>query len=151
MGSAFTTDIVIAAPPAAVWSALARIGDIYQWNPGVRASRLTSERGEGLGACRHCDLGGGNYLDEEVVVWEPGARLTMRVTGTNLPFQRADIHFTLESVTSGTRVTVSPDYALKYGLVGKVLDRLFARARYRRGMETLLRGLKSHVERGGAG
>ena len=37
-------------------------------------------------------------MHEEVVRHEPGRALTMRITETNLPFQSADIRFTLEPV-----------------------------------------------------
>lgn len=68
--STFSTDIKINAPLDHVWAALADIGSIYQWNPGVVESHTTTEQTTGIGACRYCDLGGKNYLDEEVVEWE---------------------------------------------------------------------------------
>ena len=47
----------IAAPVEMVWAALADIGSIADWNPGVVASHTTSDQAEGLGATRYCDLG----------------------------------------------------------------------------------------------
>ncbi len=72
--------------------------------------------------------------------------LTMRIVGTNLPFRSADIRFTLEDHGGETQVTVSPVYALKFGILGRVLDSLFVRRQYRRGMVNLLQGLKQNVE-----
>jgi uncharacterized protein YndB with AHSA1/START domain len=145
MGS-FATDTRIEAPVSEVWRALGEIGDIYRWNPGVRASHTTSEEEAGLGATRYCDLGGKNYLDEEVVTWQPNEKLTMRITGTNLPFETADIRFTLHPEDDGTVVTVSPLYKLRYGVMGEMLDRVYVRKSYQKGMEALLAGLKEHVE-----
>jgi uncharacterized protein YndB with AHSA1/START domain len=145
MGS-FATETKIEAPVTAVWQALGEIGDIYRWNPGVRASHTTSEQEAGLGATRYCDLGGKNYLDEEVVLWQPNEKLTMRITGTNLPFATADIRFTLRPENGSTVVTVSPLYKLKYGVLGELLDRVYVRNSYQKGMEALLAGLKAHVE-----
>ena len=68
----FETQIKIAATAQSVWEVLADIGNIYQWNPGVEKSHLTTKQAIGVGAGRHCDLGGANYLDEEVVKWEEG-------------------------------------------------------------------------------
>ena len=144
--SAFETRTVINAPVGAVWRVLADIGSISAWNPGVVSSSVTTSEGEGMGAGRHCDLGGKNYLDEEVVEWDPGQRLTMRIVGTNLPFERADIRFSLQQQGTSTTVRVSPDYDLKFGGLGKLLDLLIVRRTYRRGMEALLAGLKKHVE-----
>lgn len=147
MGS-FVTELRIEAPVAEVWRALAAIGDIYRWNPGVRASHTTSAMVEGVGATRYCDLGGKNYLDEEVVIWQPNEALTMRITGTNLPFETADIRFTLRPEGESTVVAVSPIYKLKFGVMGKLLDRAAVRKSYEAGMVGLLAGLKRFIEEG---
>ena len=68
--STFATETKINAPVSEVWAALADIGGIYRWNPGVQGSHVTTEQAEGVGACRRCDLGGKNYLDEKVVKWD---------------------------------------------------------------------------------
>lgn len=144
----FTTDITVDAPAEAVWRVLADIGTISQWNPGVVRSHTTSEAESGLGATRYCDLGGDNYLNEEVVQYEAQRKLTMRITDTNMPFETADIHFTLHSENGQTLVAVSPEYALKYGPLGVILDHLYVRRSYRKGMHNLLQGLKEYVESG---
>jgi hypothetical protein len=144
--SSFSANTFTQAEPEAVWKVLADIGRIYIWNPGVESSHLTSEASQGVGTARFCDLGGGNYLDENVVSWEPNRALTMRITKTNLPFRSADIRFTLREENGGTVVEVSPLYELKYGLIGKLMDGLFIGHTYKRGMENLLEGLKNHIE-----
>ncbi|MGI9176158.1 MAG: SRPBCC family protein [Rhodothermales bacterium] len=148
--ASFTREIRIGAPVETVWAALADIDTIHRWNPGVSGSHLTSEHTDGLGASRHCDLGSRNYLREAVAAWEPQRRLTMRITETNLPFESADIRFALRADGIGTAVTVSPEYRLKYGAVGRALDRLLIRRRYEAGMQALLEGLKRYVEGGTA-
>ena len=142
----FSESTLIEAPPEAVWQVLADIGTISRWNPGVRDSGVIGEAARGLGARRRCDLGGKNYLMEEVVEWNEGRTLTMRITETNLPFQSADIRFELTQVSDGTRVSVSPDYQLKFGPLGQFLDLVFVKRTYRSGMRDLLLGLKRDVE-----
>ncbi len=148
MGS-FTIETKINAPVEEVWDALSDIGNIYAWNPGVVASHLTTDEASGVGAARYCDLGGNNYLNERVVEWEHNERLTMRVVGTNLPFKTVDIRFRLhpdKDTEDTTLVSVSPVYELKYGPIGKVMDAVYVRGTYRKGMDTLLQGLKEFVE-----
>jgi uncharacterized protein YndB with AHSA1/START domain len=151
--ASFTTETKIEAPVEEVWNALADIGNIYRWNRGVVDSHLTSDEAAGIGAARYCDLGGNNYLDEQVVEWEHGERLTMRIVGTNLPFKTVDIRFRLrpnpDTDRGGTAVSVSPVYELKYGPMGKILDAVYVRGTYLKGMKALLRGLKDYVESGG--
>lgn len=143
----FEVSVLIEAPPRRVWDELADIGGIHRWNPGVERSYATSDT-TGLGASRRCDLVGGHRLDETVVAWEPERRLTMRITDTDLPFERGDIHFRLQPEAEATRVFLRPDYALKYGPLGRLLDAVYAAPRYRRGMRALLAGLKRRVEAG---
>ena len=148
--SEFKETIEISAAQEHVWEVLADIGTICEWNPGVKDSKQTSPGDVSVGATRHCDLGGRNYLDEEVVEFAPDSHITIRITDTNLPFKSADIRFSLVSAGANTLVTVSPDYQLKYGLVGRILDTLVVRSQYRKGMQGLLQGLKARVETNGA-
>jgi hypothetical protein len=142
--NSFAVSTFINAPSSEVWNVLADIGTIAQWHPGVKASQLTSGE-QGLGASRHCDLGGKNYLDEQVITWQSEQHLTMRITKTNLPMT-ADIHFYLTPKAKGTQVEVKPVYKVRYGLLGWILDMFFIRRNYTKGMQILLAGLKKHVE-----
>ncbi len=144
--SEFKESITISASPEEVWAVLADIGSISVWNPGVQLSEQTSPGDVGVGATRRCELGGKNYLDEEVVLFEPHHRMTIRIKDTNLPFDYAEIRFFLEPSGGQTIVTVSPEYQLKFGVVGRLLDKLMVGPQYRKGMQGLLRGLKNHVE-----
>jgi hypothetical protein len=49
-----------------------------------------------------------------------------------------------------TLVTVTPDYTVRYGNLGKFLDLLIVRRRYLRSINALLAGLKRHLENGGS-
>ncbi len=144
----FSEHISIRADKDHVWEVLADIGAIYRWNPGVVDSRLTSDGEVGLGSERYCGLGGKTYLNETVTEWKEGERLTMRIIATNLPFKTADIRFSLEQQDANTFVTVSPTYILKFRLLGKLLDVVFVRSQYKKGMANFLKGLKQYVEQG---
>lgn len=142
----FEETILIEAPLDMVWSVLADIGNIAVWNPGVVHSEQTTSGEVNVGSCRRCELGGKNYLNETIITFEPKRTMTIRVTDTNLPFDTADIRFFLEQKERQTLVTVSPNYKLKYGFLGRILDSLVVRKQYRKGMKGLLSGLKEHVE-----
>jgi len=145
--STFTERTTIDAPREDVWAALANIGTIAAWNPGLIGSRRTNDI-DGLGGARHCDLSAKHSLTEHVVEFEPGTAITFRVTDSTLPFKTADIAFTLtdELQQARTEVTVSPTYTLKYGSLGRILNTVAVRRNYRAGMRELLEGLKRHVE-----
>lgn len=147
----FRVSQTIEVPIYRVWERLADIGAIAEWNPGVTKS-YTTHHGKattGVGASRHCDLGGSHFLDEDVVTFEKQQAITFRIVKSNMPFKSADIRFTLvphEQDPSATQVTCSPIYKLKYGPVGELLDTLMVRKQYRTGMKNLLAGLKNDLE-----
>jgi uncharacterized membrane protein len=145
----FTIEEKIDAPVEHVWNVLADIGGVHAWNPSVESSHLTSDQRAGVGTSRHCDLAGKRYVKEMAVDWDPHYRLTMRMVDTNLPFTRADVRFMLRPAGKGTIVTVSPDYEVRFGALGRLLDRALGERKYRTRMHALLAGLKNHVEAAG--
>ncbi len=144
----FKEAIIIESPIDQVWDVLTDIGSIAEWNPGVVASELTSEGAITKGSSRHCDLSGKKYLKEEVVNFNPPHSITFSIKESNLPFEQAHIRFTLFHNSGLTKVTVSPLYELKYGFLGDLLNALFVRRTYQKGMKALLNGLKDYVETG---
>lgn len=141
----FETQITIDAPVERVWAELADLGNIAAWNPGVKASRTTTDQVTGVGAGRHCDVKGG-YLREQVRTWEEGRTLVLDVVDTNLPLKYARPGFHLDAQGDRTSVRLTQEYALKFGAAGALMDRLFVNRQMRGGMRELLEGLKTHVE-----
>ena len=144
----------INAPKETVWEVLADLGSIYKWNPGVSHSYSTSSETEGEGAMRHCDLqnakgGSIGYLEERAFDWRDGDGFTIDVYESNLPLKRNHVRFDLESNGDGTIVTITPDYALKFGPLGVLADLLIGRRQLKKGMAAMAAGLKYHIETGG--
>lgn len=151
--SSFTETTEIDAPREQVWAVLADIGSIHRWNPGVKASHATSAEPGGEGATRHCDLQrpggkGVGYLEERAFDWREGEGFRIEITDSNLPFRAAVISFAVESRGASTAVSASPDYELRFGPLGQLLDRIAVRRQYRAGMAQMLAGLKQYVETG---
>ena len=110
--STFTVSATIQVPRTQVWSILADIGAIAEWNPGVVESHLSSDAAYGIGASRYAAMGGKYYVDEQVVEWDEEARLAVRITDTNLPFKGAVILFALQGDDNATSVSVTPEYKI---------------------------------------
>ncbi len=58
------------------------------------------------------------------------------------------VEFSIKAYGNGTIVTVAPDYKLKYGLLGWLMNQIVVRQKFQKGMEDLLTGLKYHIETG---
>ena len=146
----FSANIKINAPKERVWEILSDLGSIYKWNPGVSHSYSTSEGGGGEGATRHCDIKSPlkGYLEERAFDWREGEGFKIDIYDTNFPLKRNVIQFSLHSEGGDTIVEVSPEYQLKFGVLGAVMDRLAFSRQFRQGIQGLLEGLKYHVETG---
>jgi uncharacterized protein YndB with AHSA1/START domain len=138
--------IHIEASPARVWAALARLDALHEYDPAIRKSEVRAEQPAGLGADRRCEIAGGGWFRERVTVWKPVHELEFTLHDCTLPVRSLRHHYTLTPEGSGTRVDQTQDYALKYGLVGLLLDALFVRRKWDAGVRSFFAGLKRYVE-----
>lgn len=147
----FSTSTRIEAPVEKTWEVLSDIGSIYKWNPGVAHSYSTSEESFGEGATRHCDIKSGpisGYLEERAFDWNEGKSFKIDIYESSLPLKSNIVEFTVSADGDGARVTVTPEYSLKFGPIGAIMDALMFRRQLKKGMDGLLAGLKYHVETG---
>lgn len=151
----FKKETRIDASKEQVWEVLADLGSIAEWNPGVTASHSTSESPQGEGATRHCDVKGmggkSAYLEERAFDWREGEGFKIDIYESNLPIKRNVVTFAIAESGGGTIVQVSPDYQLKFGPIGSLMDKLMVRRQFEESMERLLAGLRDHVESGSGG
>lgn len=150
--STFTKETRIEAPRTEVWKVLADLGSIEKWHPGVVRSYSTSDEPGGEGATRHCDVKGmgGNtaFLEERAFEWREGESFKMDIYETNLPIKGNVVTFTVADDGDATLVKISPDYKLKFGLIGSLMDKLMVRRRFEQGIEEMAAGLKRYIETG---
>jgi uncharacterized protein YndB with AHSA1/START domain len=140
----------IEASPALVWAVLARLDALHEYDPGIATAVLRSEQRSGVGADRQCDIKGGGWFRERVTAWQPERELEFTLYDCTLPVRNLRHHYTLKPERGGTRVEQTQEYALKYGLLGAVLDRLLVRRKWDAGIKSFFTGLKQHVEASGA-
>ncbi len=143
--------IHIAAAPERVWAALARLDALHEYDPGISRSEVRSDKRDGLGAGRHCDLKAGGWYRERVTVWEPPRELEFTLHECTLPVRQLRHHYTLTAEGGGTRVDQIQEYVLKYGPFGAALDALVVRRKWDAAIKSFFSGLKSYVERRRAG
>lgn len=147
--TSFSFDTVINAPQEQVWQVLSDFGGTYHWNPSVIESHTTTDESGGVGAGRKCDLGNGQWTEEEITDWKDGELMQATIVNSNVPISTAVVTFNLiPNSDSSTRVKLHIDYKLKYGPVGVLMDLVMVRRMYRKTMSELLAGLKHHVETG---
>jgi hypothetical protein len=143
--------IVIDASPEKVWSALASLEALEHYDPGVKSSRIVSREREGLGAIRKCELTPGGWFEEKVSGWNPRNSLSFELVRCTLPVRRLSHSYLLSPAGAGTRVEQRMEYELKFGPIGKVMDRLIVRRKWDAGIKGFFVGLKKYVEESSEG
>jgi uncharacterized protein YndB with AHSA1/START domain len=109
----FTISRQVDAPVEAVWEVLHDFGDIQRWNPGVTASKLTSQGPVTEGSTRHCDLAPFGGVEERIDRHVPNERLTVHIYGTSrLPISDAVADFNIVPDEGGTKLTLHYSYTV---------------------------------------
>jgi carbon monoxide dehydrogenase subunit G len=136
--------IEISAPPHMVWSVVADLGTVADWNPNVR-SATCSPTSTGVGATRICALAPRGRIKEVVSKWTEGREVWFAI-GTHGGIRSADMGLVVRPDGETTIVDAVADYHLALGPVGPVIDTLTTKRLMNRMLEGSLNGLKRHVE-----
>jgi hypothetical protein len=132
--------------PARIWSLLADLEAVQQYNPGVRAARIQGDKRMGIGAVRVCELLPKGRVLERVTHWEEGHVLGLEVAESAWP-----IHFMrwitrVEPNHHGSRITQELEYRVKFGPIGWLLDRLAMERKLRTSLDGIFASLVRHAE-----
>jgi ligand-binding SRPBCC domain-containing protein len=139
----------IEAPPEKVWSVLASLDALAQYDPGIAKSEIVSDAKQGPGAARRCDLAPGGWFKERVAAWRPNESLSFELYDCTLPVRALRHSYTLVPEGGGTLVSQRMEYRLKFGPLGKLLDAMIVRKKWNDGIRGFFSGLKRYVESGG--
>lgn len=136
-------------PAAKVWDALADFGEIHRFHPEVRSSSPLSGKSSGVGSRRRCNLYQPGYLDEEVSDWQAGKGYTVRILDTSLPIKDATATFQIVSQSQkSSTVSLEMRYRPKFGLFGRLMDRLVMERTMNKAFAQVLKGLEDHLATG---
>lgn len=147
-------EIAVDRPASEVWKLISDIGGVYRYNPNVAQSRLTSGGADlGVGATRHCDLTfSGSSAEERILEWNEGEGYALEIFGGEKmpPFKghpRAAV--AVRPAGSGRSVVTGDlSYELKFGPVGRLMDKAMVAPRFGPAFGGLLAGIKHHAETG---
>ena len=142
--------VAVDAAPSTVWAALADVGNVAAWNPGITSARVTSEADRGVGATRECVLSPMGTVQERITAWIDERLITVEIyERKRMPaIRRALATIELAAANGGTSVTCRLDYEVGLGPVGRGLNASMLRRMFGRSLTGMLAGLKHHVETG---
>ena len=99
----------------------------------------------------HLDLAGGTHVDrsieDRVLEWDEGRRYLLDSSGM-LVMKYVRNEWSVAPDGEGSSVTVTFDFAAKFGVLGALAERLMMRRAVRNWVRLILAGLKHHIETG---
>lgn len=136
--------------PSEVFAALNDFAGIHRFHPLLESSPLVDGTpATGVGSERVCNLYDGNTLHERIVEAEQDKTLTVEIVDTSMPMAKGGGRFDLApTADGGTELTMTMDFEMKMGLLGKALDRLVVARKFRGNLELLLAALGEHLATG---
>jgi ligand-binding SRPBCC domain-containing protein len=140
-------EITIDAPVETIWNILASPELLDRFDPTVKKSTLITNEKTGIGAARKVNmLDGKNWFDEKITEFQPNEALTYQLTDCTFPIKGLKHSYSFEKSGSGTKVKQVMEYTVKFGLLGKLMDRLMIRKQTDAGIKKFFAGLKQYAE-----
>lgn len=138
--------IVISAPLAVVWEAIADLTAVQAYSPMVDAAMLLPGPREGVGAGRTCTTRQGDVV-ERVVGFRPPQSIEIELVSSPWPVRAMRWTTELAEMGSGVEVSQRLVYTPKYGMLGSVLDLLAMRRQMDKSITAVFQALKAYCEK----
>ena len=101
----------------------------------------------GPGAARKVEMKDGkNWFEEKITTWEPGEILTYQLTACSFPVSGLSHSYTFEDAGDRVRVKQAMEYTVKFGWLGRLMDKLMIRKQTQAGIDKFFDGLKKYSE-----
>jgi uncharacterized protein YndB with AHSA1/START domain len=138
--------IEIAAAPENIWPYLIEPEKIMKWFTLLRKFEYTGKRCGGIGTAFYYEEKSGPMLMKlhyKVTEWVENEKLAFILT-SGFP-KKDDQIWALEATPSGSRFTLTEDFEIPWGIIGKALGKLLGGS-IGKGIEEIIGNLKSVVE-----
>jgi len=138
--------IEIAAPPEKVWPYLVEPEKIMKWFTLLKKFEYTDKRCGGVGATFYYEEKSGPMLmklNYKVTEWVENQKLAFKLT-SGFP-KKDDQIWSLEAIPSGSRFTITEDFEVRWGKIGKVMGKMLGGS-IAKGIEKIIGKIKSVVE-----
>ncbi len=138
--------IRIDAPIEKVWNAVGDLVAVQHYNQMVESVHCISEKPEGVGAARRCELKPKGWVEERVWDWNPPNAIGLEVVASQWPLVFMKWRTELQIDGKATVVNQEMNYRLKFGPLGALMDALMMRRKLDRSIREVFENLKRYVE-----
>jgi ribosome-associated toxin RatA of RatAB toxin-antitoxin module len=140
-------EITIDAPIHKIWNSLVNIEELEKYDPTVKKSTALSPQKSGLGAARKVEMNDGkNWFEEKVTRCINYEALAYELTACSFPIHALSHTYSFERTGGSVKVRQVMTYQVKFGWLGRVMDRLMIRKQSDAGIKKFMSGLKAYAE-----
>jgi hypothetical protein len=136
-------------PPERIWALLSDLEAVQLYNPGVKTAAVKGDLRTGVGAERSCELLPKGRVLERVTDWEEGRAVGLEVAESDWPIHYMGWVTRVESDGTGSVISQKLDYAVKFGPLGWLLDRLVMKRKLTSTLDAVLASLVRYAEEPG--
>ncbi len=142
----------IAVERERAWELLSDLSLAHNYVPGVVDTRIVTERKTGVGASREVYQGKEKSMNETVEEWNDGYGFLIRLhcggDGPPFPFKAAWFSYAIEDSGVNTILTARLIYVMRWGCIGRWLDRILLKRFVKSRIRDVALGLKIYYETG---
>ncbi len=110
------------------WETVDDFGAIYKFSPTVKSSPIVNDINRGLGSKRKTVFYNDDSLIEEIVGYEKGKSMTVKVLDPSSPLKSSVAKMIIKKVDAETSdLTFSMDFEMKWGPLGWLLGNIMLR------------------------
>ncbi len=135
-------NLIIDAPQAAVWSALADFQAVGNFHPYITSVDLNTKHNGGLGSKRTCYFKDGTQISEEIVDWREGESYTILASNYSFPLKSMHASMGVKVVDGKSEAFMKMEYVPKFGPLGKLMGMLLMNRMMAKRMDDILMGLR---------
>lgn len=148
-----TCETIIDMPRAQAWEKLRDLSLPHNYVPDVTDTKITTDIREGVGTSRKVFMKSDtNGMDETVIEWTNGEGFLIRLhkgEGPAMPlFSEMYFRYALEDADEQTLFKASLIYVIRFGALGRLLDKVILQSAFRRNLDNICLAMKDYYETG---
>lgn len=142
----------IRVPCERAWELLRDLSLAHNYVPGLVKTEITTECKEGIGASRKVFQSEAKGIDETIEEWNTGRGFLIRLhcgdCGAPFPFKQAHFRYAIDGHGPDTLLTASLVYTMRWGAIGRMLDRLLLKRFIKKRIRDVALSMKIYYESG---
>lgn len=138
--------VKVKAPKEIVWNMLEDF-DNLSWSKTVNSAHYLNKKRSEVGMSRHCNLADGGYIVETISKWDQGNGFTYTLDDSSDPIDpKSYAIWKVKKDGKNSIVSFTVHYDLKYGILGDMMNSLFAKDKFAISIKGFMNELKDRVE-----